>query len=59
MENNYNCLAPIGDEINILNRSIEHCNYLYNHLINPDTNVLSNTAIFNEESNTELLITRY
>ena len=47
---------PLADKTNILNRLTESYNYLYNHLINPDTNVLSYTAIFNEESDIELSI---
>ena len=52
-DNNAN---PLADVTKILNRWTESHNDLYNHLINHDTNVLSNTAIFNEESDTELSI---
>ena len=40
----------------ILNLCTEYCNDLYNNQINHDTHVLSNTAIFNEKSETELQI---
>ena len=48
--------TPLADETKILNRWTEYCNYQYNHLINSDTTLLSNTAIFNDESDTELSI---
>ena len=44
---------PLAHETKILNRWTKYCNDLYYNPINPDTNVLSNTAIFNEESDTE------
>ena len=35
---------------------IKYCIDRYNHMINPDTNILNNTAIVNEESDIELSI---
>ena len=44
----------LADDTKLLNRWIEYCNDLYNHIIDPDTNVLSNTDIFNEKYDTKL-----
>ena len=47
---------PLSDKTKILNLWTKYCNDLYIHLKNPGTNILINTDIFKEATDTELSI---